>query len=233
MIKKLIVSETFHSIQGEGQTMGVPSVFLRLSGCNLLCESKEWTCDTIEVWKHGKATEFEYVFTDEQFEMLGRGDHLIITGGEPLLHQIAVKEFLTWLSKKLGKWAIVEIETNGTIIPDKDLFPMVRFWNVSPKLSNSGMPVDKRINETALHAICANVAKDRVIFKFVVNKESDFLEIIQDYNLPIKCVVLMPAGASQQELAVTRPVVADLCKKTGLRYSERLHVGIWDKATGV
>ena len=62
----LIVSEYFYSIQGEGKTMGVPSVFIRLTACNLMCGGRgtekdfklhngaTWRCDSIEVWRKGK-----------------------------------------------------------------------------------------------------------------------------------------------------------------------------------
>ena len=64
MKNKLVVSEKFYSIQGEGQTMGVPAVFLRLGGCNLLCKGKGWVCDSIEVWKKGVSTPFNEVLTE-------------------------------------------------------------------------------------------------------------------------------------------------------------------------
>ena len=87
-INKLPVSEVFYSIQGEGQTMGVPAVFLRLGGCNILCQSESWICDTIEVWRKSKALPFEEVLGEEYEKLLLSKDvHLVITGGEPLLHQ--------------------------------------------------------------------------------------------------------------------------------------------------
>ena len=60
-LNHLLVSEVFYSLQGEGSTMGIPAVFLRLSGCNLLCDGA-WRCDTIEVWQKGHKTEFEDVY---------------------------------------------------------------------------------------------------------------------------------------------------------------------------
>ena len=86
-MKKLIVAETFYSIQGEGQTMGKPSVFLRLGGCNLLCKSEDWVCDSIEVWQKGKAVLFSEVLQEDYIKRLREGAHLIITGGEPLIHK--------------------------------------------------------------------------------------------------------------------------------------------------
>lgn len=57
----LNVSEKFLSIQGEGRTTGIPAIFLRLSGCNLLCKSSNWICDSIEVWRKGTKTSFDAV----------------------------------------------------------------------------------------------------------------------------------------------------------------------------
>ncbi|MEY4571373.1 MAG: Cellulophaga phage phiSM, partial [Bacteroidota bacterium] len=78
---RLPVSEVFYSIQGEGQTMGVPAVFLRLGGCNILCQSKHWVCDTIEVWRKSKSTAFDEILSEEFTKrIIEDGAHLIITG---------------------------------------------------------------------------------------------------------------------------------------------------------
>lgn len=230
----LNVAETFFSIQGEGQTAGIPAVFLRLSGCNLLCNAK-WRCDTIEVWQKGQNTGFDRVLSREQREALARGAHLVITGGEPLLQQLAIVDFLLWFASSFGWRPIVEVETNGTICPSEDMKKIVTYWNISPKLSNSGEPVHKRINEVALAMFFNLVGVRSVMYKFVINDEGDALEMIQDYaeHINFSRIWLMPAGASQQELAITRPLVADMCKQHLFKYSDRLQVAIWNKATGV
>ena len=64
-MSNLVVSEKFYSIQGEGISTGVPAVFLRLAGCNILCKGKGWICDSIEVWKKGVKTEFKDVLSTE------------------------------------------------------------------------------------------------------------------------------------------------------------------------
>jgi organic radical activating enzyme len=111
----------------------------------------------------------------------------------------------------------------------------VDFWNVSPKLSNAGAQNTKeiRINEIALNHFSHE--SQSTIFKFGIEKESDFDEIVTDYLPHIKKnqIVLMPAGSSQEELSRTRLLVAELCRKHQLRYSERLHVVIWNQKTGV
>jgi organic radical activating enzyme len=233
---KLPVSEVFYSIQGEGQTMGIPAVFLRLGGCNILCQSESWICDTIEVWRKSKAKEFEDVIGEEYEKLLLNHDvHLVITGGEPLVHQKTIVEFLKYFFEKYRVYPVIEIETNGTITPTADMLGWVDFWNVSPKLSNAGAQNTKeiRINEIALNQFADE--STNTIFKFVIEKESDYDEVVADYlpHINKEQIVLMPAGSSQEELSRTRLLVAELCRKQQLRYSERLHVVIWNQKTGV
>ncbi len=231
MKNRLVVAETFYSLQCEGRSIGVPSVFLRLGGCNLFCNSDHWRCDTIEVWQKGKSTKFEDVLSEEFLGRLKKGAHLVITGGEPLLHQEDVCDYIDWLYREHDVWAFVEIETNGTILPSARLLDKVTYWNVSPKLSNCGEPYEKRVNEIALSAI---QFQGSAIFKFVVQTDGDIQEILQDYGfLNFKDVMLMPAGATQDELSKVRLFVAEKAIELGLRYSERLHIVIWNQKTGV
>jgi organic radical activating enzyme len=115
-MKNLAVSEAFYSIQGEGASTGVPAVFLRLGGCNLLCKSEQWTCDTIDVWSKSKSTLFEEVLKDEWVEQLRAGAHLVVTGGEPLAHK-NLSHFLFWFNLRNHFLPFTEVETNGTIAP--------------------------------------------------------------------------------------------------------------------
>jgi organic radical activating enzyme len=228
----LVVSECFYSIQGEGQTMGIPAVFLRLGGCNLFCESRDWRCDTIEVWQKGKSKKFEDVIPFEFIEKLSKGAHLVLTGGEPMLHEAVIIDYLNWFRVEHKFLPCIEIETNGTIIPGDIMFYPVDYWNVSPKLSNSGMPYSRRVNEVALLKI-QRLGRNK-IFKFVVARDEDMLEIFEDYGMLDKGnVVLMPAGDTQDSLNIIRPTIVDLCKKFELRYCDRLQVVIFNKATGV
>jgi len=226
----LVISEKFYSLQGEGVTTGCPSIFIRLAGCNILCQGKGWVCDTIEVWKSGLKIDFERVLSKGEVESLKKGVHLIFTGGEPLLHQQKIIDYLDYLNKTYSMIPFVEIETNGTIIPDPRLVEYVSQWNVSPKLSNSGVTEEKRINPFAL-AKFDNI--ENLIFKFVIANDKDVEEL--QYFLPMSQhkIVLMPAGATQEELNITRMIVVEACKAYGYRYSERLHIVIWNKKTGV
>jgi len=232
MKDSLVISEKFYSLQGEGQTMGIPAIFVRLSGCNILCQSANWVCDSIEVWRKGTKIPFEQVLTEDEVNRLTDGAHLIFTGGEPLLHQVAIIGYLKWFYKKYEFKPIIEVETNGTIMPNKEMTMAVKYWNCSPKLSNSGETDERRIKPAVIGTL--NNLRG-IIFKFVVDNENDFYEIKDTYGkwLSKENVVLMPAGDTQDKLNVTRQIVAELCVKHCVRYSERLHIVIWNQKTGV
>lgn len=260
---KLLVAEHFYSIQGEGASAGVPAVFLRLGGCNLLCgrnpddtpaDGATWECDTIDVWRKGKRTDIcDLLNTFEVEGYLDRfkyGAHLVITGGEPLLQEAALIEFLKALRFRIARekgWlgVYVEVETNGTIMPQNALAEHVAQWNVSPKLANSGQPKDKRYNPSALMALREygngltefGLLRPRTYFKFVVTSPADMEEIGLEFMSPGLCfpsqVILMPGASSRGDLLDNSEMVADLCKKYGVRYSSRLQLEIWNQTTGV
>ena len=232
MKDKLVVSEKFYSIQGEGQTMGIPSVFVRLAGCNLLCKSSSWVCDSIEVWQKGLPVSFEELLTLEEVVKLQAGAHLIFTGGEPLLHQKKVAKYVAWFEDEYFFKPTIEVETNGTIIPSLDMMKVVDYWNCSPKLANSGESYDRRVKPEAIRALNCY---DKTIFKFVIFDKDDLETVLSDYGefIDRSKIVLMPAGEDQEKLAKTRPLVASICIDQCLRYSDRLHIVIWNLKTGV
>jgi 7-carboxy-7-deazaguanine synthase len=251
------VAEQFHSVQGEGPYAGTPAVFLRLAGCNLVCGDPEdpyerpqedlqptgdatWVCDTIEVWREAEQTLTVEEAVDS-WDTLGfldafdQGAHLVLTGGEPTLegHQETVAPLLRTLGGSLPEPDVVEVETNGTIVPST-LAPHVDQFNVSLKLANSGMAEDRRLNEDAIAWYLDEQA--RSTFKFVVSSAQDCDEVAHlcaEYGIPDEMVMLMPAGATQETLAETYPLVAEFVKERGWRFSPRLHIDIWDQMTGV
>lgn len=230
----LFISEKFYSIQGEGASSGVPAIFIRLSGCNLLCQSENWVCDSIEVWRKGTKTPFEEVFTEKEVDLLRRGAHLVLTGGEPLMHQKKIMQFIDWFEMQLGFVPYTEIETNGTILPTSEFQTYIHQWNCSPKLENSGETFERRYNPIVLGVICV---QENSWFKFVVDSVKDLREIYDFYidsrMIKNEQVILMPAGATQEELSKNRVEVLELCKSSGFRYSDRLHIVAWNKKTGV
>lgn len=246
---KIPVAETFYTLQGEGRTVGQPAVFLRTGGCNLLCGNPEnendaqeeleksddatWLCDTIEVWKNPETMTVEEIISkwrDEGWlDKLWDGNHLVVTGGEPTLHQ----EKLIDLFDEVPSFAKIEVETNGTIKPTDKFDSYVDYYNVSLKLSNSGMPEERRINNDSVHFFRST---DKAVFKFVISREEDLEEIwdIQSkFGIQSTDILFMPAGYTQEDLSDTYPSVAEICKEYGYRFSPRLHVELWNTATGV
>jgi organic radical activating enzyme len=219
-------------------------VFLRLKSCNILCggqgtvrdkqlhDGATWRCDTIEVWLQGSKKEFPDVLSDELVERLRAGARLIITGGEPLLQTEEIGRYVAWLKRKVWD-LVVEVETNGTIVPDNYLTCfIVNQWNCSPKLSNSGVSREKRFIPEALIKLNS---RDRTIFKFVVTSESDWEEIKTDF-LPLidkKKIWLMPGASSIGELLNRNKLVSSIALREGVNFSSRLQVEIWNQTTGV
>lgn len=240
--------EIFHSIQGEGVSMGIPSVFVRASLCNLHCI---W-CDTDYTWnwqntpwKHEKDTDPQYrkfkkedylieMSTDQVAEKIAAIScpRVIITGGEPLLQDEAWQSLIENLLIKSSDYYF-EIETNGTIAPSPELDQKVQQYNVSPKLTNSGNSPTLRINDKAL----AFFAKSpKAWFKFVVSSESDLAEInelITEHCLPRHRILLMPEGRDNATLEKRRLWLAEICREQGFRFSDRLHIQLWGSKRGV
>lgn len=223
----LNVSEVFYSIQGEGKYTGTPAVFLRLGGCNLLCT---W-CDTVEVWRRHTKTNFADVLQPSYIDALRNGAHLVITGGEPLLHQGHIVEFVNWLYTTHKVMPFIEIETNGTIKTTTELFGVVNQWNVSPKLANSGMTLDKRFKSEVLKDFDKF---DNTTFKFVISREADIVEVFHNFGFLNRAkLMFMPCGQTQAELSDVRLMVVEHCIKSGIAYCDRLHIIIWNQKTGV
>ncbi len=231
---KVWVSETFYSVQGEGKYAGVPAVFLRTQGCNLLCR---WPCDTIPVWKEGRLYIYEELYElwkrNKWIGSFEKGAHLVLTGGEPMARQEEITGFLSYLRNK-GLRPFVEVETNTTISPKPSFDAFIQHYTCSPKLSNSGMPVGRR---RRVEVIKDFVKRDRAVFKFVIDVQSDLKELLDDYIEPFGInpsrVYLMPEATSEKELREKSRWLIELCKAHALNYSPRLQLSIWDRLTGV
>jgi 7-carboxy-7-deazaguanine synthase len=229
------ISEIFYSIQGEGVLTGVPSVFVRTSGCNLRCR---W-CDTpYASWRpEGKTCSVEAVF--ETVTRHKQAQHVVLTGGEPML----VKELapLTAMFREAG-WHIT-IETAGTI-PRGDV--QCDLASLSPKLSNSkplpGEADDAwigRHEQTRLQPAVLRgwIQSGDYQLKFVVGSPRDVDEIdalLKEVSLPIPPhkVLLMPEGVTSQALDRQSAEIVALCKERGFRFSDRLHVRLFGHTRG-
>lgn len=226
----LTVSETFYSIQGEGQTIGTPAVFLRLTGCNLNCD---W-CDSVEVWRKGEKKVFKDVLDESHISRLQQGAHLIFTGGEPMLYQGKIFDYISWFISVFGFKPKIEIETNGTIAPTREMVEFVNYWNISPKLSNAREPINKRKIEDALVQF-GRLRPESLIYKFVIDEEEDFQEVLSEWSglIDMNRAYLMPAGDCRRVLDKKYEKIASLAIRLGLRFTPRVHINIWDKKTGV
>jgi organic radical activating enzyme len=270
--RKVPVAEQFSSIQGEGQYMGNPSIFLRTAGCNFLCGGhqaaeeyegteygnqtqamaekmadgeSDWICDTIAEWMDGSEYGVEELY--EQWSVEGfldkieQGSHIVLTGGEPLLHQDSLTDFLDHLENE-GYDPFVEVETNASLYPSEEFQRHVDQYNLSPKLSNSGLKEDVRYNQGVIEKYVSEFTDNtqetaNADFKFVVGSSQDWNEIetefLDEFGIPKENTFLMPAGGDQTELEMTREDVADLAIKNSVNFSERLQIVIWNEATGV
>jgi len=156
--------------------------------------------------------------------------HVVITGGEPLLHRSS-SAFTTLLAALKGAGYHVEIETNGTLKLSDKVAAMVDRFNVSPKLANSGNSLKERRKNRAFEFYAA---RENVYFKFVVMNKTDLEEIFELqklYNIPASKILLMPEGRTDKETQVKAREIIELCKQNGYRFCNRLHVWVWDGAT--
>jgi len=237
------ISEHFYSLQGEGATMGVPAVFIRLQACNIMCggygtqrdgklhNGATWRCDTIEVWTKGMKKTVEEatdLIEKEYGDVLKKGAHLIWTGGEPLLQQHAICMVMSELDNR-GINTFVEVETNGTLLPTEEFDSWINLYNVSPKLANSGVPFEKRIKKDVLdhYELCPNA-----IFKFVITNEDNWKEV-QELNLNREQLYLMPSASNIEELKETQKVVVEIAIREVIKFNTRLQIEIWNETTGV
>jgi len=236
----LEVAEFFYdTIQGEGINTGCPAAFLRLQHCTLNCV---W-CDTEEVWRQGNPYTFEELFflmeewdvhTNSLICKLQQGQHLVITGGSPLKQQWNLINFLEVFVKKYGFKPYIEIENECTLRPSLNLIPYIDCWNNSPKLANSRNTSNSRYKPEIIKYF-SNLPNSW--FKFVISDITNWQEI-QKYFLhkgliSYSQIILMPQGATREELEKNREFVVHLAVEKNVRYCTREHIVLWDKKTGV
>jgi 7-carboxy-7-deazaguanine synthase len=222
-VVRVIVSEIFHSIQGEGTLAGTPSVFIRLSGCPLKCK---W-CDTQYAWDANEGDEIPVP------EIVNKVVHwpcrfVVITGGEPM-----VNPQLPELAKALKERnKHITIETSGIHFLAGLSCDLM---SISPKLSNSGQK-DLLINSVYLASIKQLVRRYPYQLKFVVDSADDLPEIQQMLEeiggVSTEKVMLMPQAKTRDELFAKSPMVARMCKETGFIFCQRLHILLYDGEKG-
>lgn len=223
------LSETFESLQGEGPSAGAKAIFVRLALCNLRCA---W-CDTRYTWdfeRHRYEDEVHELAVAELVERIESSParRVIVTGGEPLLQSAALERLFSRLSSDI----VIEVETNGTIVPTPVLLQRVNQWNVSVKLAHSGESLARRLKPMALESLRRS---DRAFLKLVVRGEQDSEEIsslVEGLNWPNDRVYLMPEATDRSAHEQRALPVAALSGQLGFRFSPRLHVLLWDGERG-
>jgi 7-carboxy-7-deazaguanine synthase len=219
-----------------------------------------WTCDSTSQWLwRGEDKDFQYLIDqwkqqDIYNDIVNGTIHIIWTGGEPTIkgHQEAIVNFRAyWFKQEYDKLfanpgvittkgtvgsfiPFDEIETNGTIVIEDNLFSILDQINCSPKLSNSGMEEKRRIVPAAIKRIMEHANYQ---FKFVISTEDDIKEMFRDFvepfNIPLKNVICMPGLDSQTDFHERTQFCLEMAKKYKFRGMTRLHISAWDKTLNV
>jgi 7-carboxy-7-deazaguanine synthase len=223
----LKIAELFYSIQGEGSLVGVPSVFIRTSGCNLRCS---W-CDTpYTSWSpEGVDLSLDQI-VDEVRAHPAR--HVVVTGGEPMI----APEVLP-LSQRLRDLGMhITIETAGTVFAPVACDLM----SISPKLSNSTPEGSFRAQHERLRiqptVLAQLISRYDYQLKFVIEKPADLEEVcalVAELAADRARVILMPEGIDAERLRERGVWLAEVCKEQGFRFSPRLHVDLYGNRRGV
>ena len=232
------ISEMFGpTIQGEGKSLGRPALFVRLGLCNLDCS---W-CDTPYTWdwtgkngvKYDKKTELKRLSIAEVLQWINghrSTGRVVITGGEPLIQSKAVTQLVLGILD-LGISA-VEIETNGTQSPPAEIIDLVQ-WNVSPKLSGSGVTKELAIIPEILSTFALSPHAN---FKFVLGSSEEVDEInrlINSLSLPKERIFLMPEGKLPSEINSKFQFVVESALRLGVNVTTRLHVLAYGDMRGI
>jgi len=230
----MLVSEIFYSLQGEGLLTGVPSVFVRASGCNLRCN---W-CDTpYASWNpEGEMRTIPQIVAAIEEHAAAR--QVVLTGGEPMIAKDI--RLLADAIKQLGRH--ITIETAATIAPGGIACDLA---SLSPKLLNSAP--DDRLSATwrKKHEALRwqpNVVREWIDgynyqFKFVVAQPADVDELegmlrSLGRDIPRQRVLLMPEGTTLEAIRARAGWLGELCKARGYRYAHRLHIELYGNQRG-
>jgi organic radical activating enzyme len=231
--------EIYPAPQGEGPTTGTPSLFVRLSGCNLHCG---W-CDSFFTWNfegtkfsNEKDFKFPKVKREDESKEIGLDDffklvkskaeeakvkNIVITGGEPMIQQ---KAWVPALMPLKRDGYTFEVETNGTVMPDSATLMLLDQINCSPKLENSGNDIRLRRRLSVLRRLACD---SRTAFKFVVMQDADMdeiMEIVNEARIPGAHVYLMPEGQTKEKQIEGFTRVEKLAADRGFKVCPRVHI---------
>lgn len=209
----LRITEIFHSLQGESNTVGLPTVFIRLTGCPLRCVY----CDTAYAFAGGKKIEIDAVIA--QAEQYGT-QYITVTGGEPLA-QPACLELMT---KLLDKGYSVSLETSGALDVSEVDQRVVKVMDL--KTPSSG-----ELSRNRYQNIEYLTQKDQL--KFVIGNDEDYhwsKAVLTEYDLPNRCQILFsPVMGQQNPTELAEKILKD---RLPVRFQLQLHKILWDDAQG-
>jgi 7-carboxy-7-deazaguanine synthase len=249
----LEVNEIFGpTIQGEGKRIGNPSVFVRFGKCNMRCVGfeveyetpsgiKKFSCDSYHAVDSAFSKEWDrYKISEDLIKKVNdilpnyKVD-IVLTGGEPLLYW-KNEQFQKFMKYYIDKGFHITIETNGSInIQLKEDWQKKILFSISVKLSNSSEPLSKRVNIKNLTNIINFVNESYLKFvvdnKFLEKYKNEIRNIIN--NIPKVDVYLMPLGDTAEIIDKNSLAVINMAIKNGFKYSDRLHIRIWDNKRGV
>lgn len=222
----LVVAEVFGpTVQGEGPSVGRRASFIRLGGCNLSCS---W-CDTPYTWDASRYQLRTELVRWPVEDILDRAEQdspslVVITGGEPMLHQ----QQPGW-DYLLGELADVdvEIETNGTLTPTRTTELHAPRYNVSPKLSHTGDSERARIKPEILRCFTAT---GRAVFKFVCatpEHVDEAAELVRQLGIPAGTVWISPEGTTPRAVLRHQAAIAEATIEHGYNLGTRLHTLVW------
>lgn len=211
--QRLRISEIFHSIQGEADAVGWPTVFVRLTGCPLRCA---W-CDTAYAFEGGNWRTFDEILAE-----VGRhgARHVCVTGGEPL----AQKRCLDLLTQLCDAGYEVSLETSGALdISQVD--PRVR------KVMDLKAPGSGESERNLMGNIAHLRAHDQV--KFVLADRADYdwaVAILRGHGLTARCMVLFsPVYGKLEPRTLAEWLLQD---RLPVRLQIQLHKVLWGEAPG-
>jgi 7-carboxy-7-deazaguanine synthase len=230
----MLISEIFYSLQGEGELTGVPSVFVRTSGCNLRCA---W-CDTPYASWNPEGTTHSVAQIVAEVGRHAHARHVVLTGGEPMI----AKEIHALAAELKTTGRHVTIETAATVAPGGIACDLA---SLSPKLLNSAPdPVEhgpwrKKHEATRWQpdVVRAWIDSYPCQFKFVVARPEDVDELEHmlaalHREIPRHKVLLMPEATSLEKMRTRAGWLGELCKARGYRYAHRLHIELYGNKRG-
>ena len=243
----LILSDDklFYTLEGEGEFVGVPSVFFRLAMCNLTCKGfasadSPHGCDSYISWSVKNKMTFNEIFDlldNRLVDKLKANAILKITGGEPLIQQKQLLKFIEAFIDKYSFCPRIDFETNATLMPNerwKNEYNAT--FTTSPKLTTNGDPEERSYKPEVLKWHANNGSG----FKFVIAAAEDIEEIWRKYvnddkgiNVSLDRIWFMPCCGSRKEHIENAFAVAEYAKSMNVKFSPRLHLLIWDMALKV